>query len=184
MVPRKEDTIERYIWGLLDKIQGNVTSSKPTKLQDAIKKENELMDQKVCAYAAKNDKNKRKWENNLRDNHVQQPPFKKQNVARAYTTGSNEKKGYASSLPYCNKCKLHHDGPCTVRCNIYKKVGHLARDCKATADATNQRAPRTTQNIVTCFECGRQGHFRKECPKLRNQNHGNQAAICEAYGRA
>ncbi|GJV97022.1 putative reverse transcriptase domain-containing protein [Tanacetum coccineum] len=115
----------------------------------------------------------------LQDAIKMQAPFKRQNVMRAYMAGSSEKKGYASSLPYCNKCKLHHDGPCTVRCNNYKKVGHLARDCKATADATNQRAPGTTQNTVTYFECGRQGHFRKECPKLRNQNHGNQAAISD-----
>ncbi|GKA06497.1 putative reverse transcriptase domain-containing protein [Tanacetum coccineum] len=27
---------------------------------------------------------------------------------------------------------------------------------------------------VVCYECGRPGHFRKACPKLRNQNRGNQ----------
>ncbi|GKD94175.1 hypothetical protein Tco_1374012, partial [Tanacetum coccineum] len=69
---------------------------------------------------------------NPRDNHGQQPVFKwqnveGQNVARAYTTGNNEKKGYVGSLPYCNKCKLHRAGQCT-----------------------------------------------KDCPKLRNQNRGNQ----------
>ncbi|GJZ53808.1 putative reverse transcriptase domain-containing protein [Tanacetum coccineum] len=37
------------------------------------------------------------------------------NVARAYTDGNNVKKGYVGSLPYCNKCKLHHVRPCTVR---------------------------------------------------------------------
>ncbi|GJS25197.1 hypothetical protein Tco_0453829 [Tanacetum coccineum] len=66
----KEDKIERYIWGLPDNIQGNVTSSKLTKLKDAIKMANWLMDQKVRAYAAKNDENKRKWENNPWDNRV------------------------------------------------------------------------------------------------------------------
>ncbi|GKC09213.1 hypothetical protein Tco_1000823 [Tanacetum coccineum] len=36
MVPKEEDKVERYIWGLPDNIQGNVTSSKPTRLQEAI----------------------------------------------------------------------------------------------------------------------------------------------------
>ncbi|GKB90012.1 putative reverse transcriptase domain-containing protein [Tanacetum coccineum] len=58
------------------------------------------------------------------------------NVARAYTAGNNEKKGYVGSLPYCNKCKIHHAWPCTVRCGNW--------------------------------------HFRKDCPKLRNQNRGNK----------
>ncbi|GKF13426.1 putative reverse transcriptase domain-containing protein, partial [Tanacetum coccineum] len=32
----------------------------------------------------------------------------------------------------------------------------------------------TTQNTVTCYECGVQGHFKKYCPKLKNGNRGNQ----------
>nr|GEV85524.1 reverse transcriptase domain-containing protein [Tanacetum cinerariifolium] len=95
-----------------------------TSSQDAIKMANGLMDQKVCAYAAKN---KRKWENNPWDNRVQQLPFKRQNVPRAYTAGSNKKKGYAGSLPYCNNYKLHHEGPCTMRCTNCKKVDHFSR---------------------------------------------------------
>nr|GEX76239.1 putative reverse transcriptase domain-containing protein [Tanacetum cinerariifolium] len=92
MVPDKEDRVERFIGGLLDNVQGNV-------------------------YAARSAENKRRMESNPRDNHGQQPPFKRQNtsgqnVARAYTAGSNERKG--------------------------------------------------------------PGHFKKDCPKLRNQNRGNQ----------
>ncbi|GKB36973.1 reverse transcriptase domain-containing protein [Tanacetum coccineum] len=96
MVPDKEDRVERFIGGLPDNIQGN-------------------------GYAAWSAENKRMMESNLRDNHGQQPPFKRQNtsgknVARAYTSGNNERKGYAGLLPYCNKCRLHHEGLCTIRC--------------------------------------------------------------------
>ncbi|GKE08140.1 putative reverse transcriptase domain-containing protein [Tanacetum coccineum] len=141
MVPEEEDKTERYIWGLPDNIQGNVISSKPTKLQDAIKMANGLMDQK--------------------QELTRLDPMRRSDMLVVCPTATS-----ASG----------HDGSCTVRCNNCKKVGHLPRDYKATANATNQRAPGTTQNTVTCFECGRQGHFKKESPKLRNQNRGNQSA--------
>ncbi|GKG15566.1 putative reverse transcriptase domain-containing protein, partial [Tanacetum coccineum] len=32
----------------------------------------------------------------------------------------------------------------------------------------------TTQNVVTCYECGVLGHFKKDYPKLKNGNRGNQ----------
>ncbi|GJS35100.1 putative reverse transcriptase domain-containing protein [Tanacetum coccineum] len=96
---------------------GNVIAAKPTRLQDAIRIANNLMDQKLKGYA-RNVENKRRFDNNPRDNCGQQPSFKQknvggQNVARAYTTGNNEKKG-------------------------------------------------------------RPGHYRKDCPKLRNQKRGNK----------
>ncbi|GKD27477.1 putative reverse transcriptase domain-containing protein [Tanacetum coccineum] len=95
--------------------------------------------------------------------------------------------GYAGPLPYCNKCMLHHEGPCTVKCGKCNKVGHMARDCKnAVAVPATQRAPVVNQRVPTCFECGRQGHYRNECPKLKNQNRGNKAGkkTEEARGKA
>ncbi|GJS92723.1 putative reverse transcriptase domain-containing protein [Tanacetum coccineum] len=113
----------------------------PTRLQDAVRISNNLMDQKLKGYAVKNAKNKRKFDNSQKDNRGQQPPFKRQNVggqnvARAYTAGSNERRVYNGPLPLCNKCKFHHEGPCTMRCGKCNKVGHLTRDCKAT-NSTN-----------------------------------------------
>ncbi|GKB99259.1 putative reverse transcriptase domain-containing protein, partial [Tanacetum coccineum] len=114
-----------------------------------------------------------------RDNHGQQLAFKRQNVrgqnvARAYTARNNEKKGYLGSLPYCNKCKLHHAGPCTVRCGNYKRIGHMTRDCTTDVALNTQRAPVGNQPGIVFYECRRPGHFRKDYPKWRNQNCGNK----------
>ncbi|GKD86303.1 putative reverse transcriptase domain-containing protein [Tanacetum coccineum] len=179
MVPDEEDRVERFIGGLPDNIQGNVIAANPPRLQYDIRIVNQLIDKKVQSYAARSAKNKRRLESNLRDNRRQQPPFKRQNtsrqnVVRAYTTGNNERKGYARPLPYCNKCRLHHEGLCTMRCGNCKKVGHQTRDCRAAVAPNTQRAPVGNQQGIICYECGRPEHFRKDCPKLRNQNRGNQ----------
>ncbi|GJT67011.1 putative reverse transcriptase domain-containing protein [Tanacetum coccineum] len=100
-----------------------------TELQDAIQIANNLMDQKLKGYAVKDAENKRRFDKDPRDNRVQQPPFKRQNVARAYTVGNNKNKGYVKILPLRDKCKLHHHGSCPVRCGNCEKVGHQARDC-------------------------------------------------------
>ncbi|GJW85905.1 reverse transcriptase domain-containing protein [Tanacetum coccineum] len=61
MLPEETDKVERFIWGLPDSIQGNVTSSKPTRLQEAIEIANSLMDQKVCVYAARQAEIRDEW---------------------------------------------------------------------------------------------------------------------------
>ncbi|GJS38306.1 putative reverse transcriptase domain-containing protein [Tanacetum coccineum] len=38
------------------------------------------------------------------------------------------------------------------------------------------------QILTTCYECGNQGHYKSYCPKLKNQNHENQAEGMEARG--
>ncbi|GJX18779.1 putative reverse transcriptase domain-containing protein [Tanacetum coccineum] len=127
MVPDEEDMVESFIGGLPDNIQGNVIAAKPTRLQDAIRVANNLMDHKL--------------------------------------------KGYARNAE--NKRRLHHEGPYTVRCGNYKRVSHMTRDCMAAVAPNTQRAVVGNQPGIVCYECGRPGHFKKDCPKLRSQNRGN-----------
>nr|GFB63614.1 putative reverse transcriptase domain-containing protein [Tanacetum cinerariifolium] len=137
------------------------------------------MDKKLQGYAARSAENKRRIECNPRDNHRQQPPFKRQNttgynVDRAYTAGNNERKRYVGSFPYHNKCMLHHEGLYTIRCGNCKNIRHQTRDCRVTINPNTQGAAVGNQQGIICYERGRPGHFRKDCPKLRNQNRGNQ----------
>nr|GFA59978.1 reverse transcriptase domain-containing protein [Tanacetum cinerariifolium] len=49
---------------------------------------------------------------------------------------------------------------------------------------TTQGTPWLNQRVVTCFECGAQGHYQKDCPNVKNQNHGNKARVPDARGKA
>ncbi|GJT13160.1 putative reverse transcriptase domain-containing protein [Tanacetum coccineum] len=40
------------------------------------------------------------------------------------------------------------------------------------------------QGVITYFECGAQGHYRKDYPKVKNQNRGNKARVPDARGKA
>ncbi|GJW05283.1 putative reverse transcriptase domain-containing protein [Tanacetum coccineum] len=194
MVPEEEDRVEKFIGGLPDNIQEKVIAAEPTRLQDVVRMANNLMDQKLKGYAMKNAENKRKFDNNQRDNRGQQPIFKRQNVrgqnvARAYTAGNNKRRVYNGSLPLCNKCKFHHEGPCTMRCRKCNKVGHLTRDCKATISTTStQRGQVVNQRVLTCFKCGNKGHHMSDYLKPKDQNRrnktGNKSGIGEARGKA
>ncbi|GJR68649.1 putative reverse transcriptase domain-containing protein [Tanacetum coccineum] len=38
----------------------------------------------------------------------------------------------------------------------------------------NRRNSGATQDAATCYECGVQGHYKRDCSKLKNRNRGNQ----------
>ncbi|GJZ55986.1 hypothetical protein Tco_0611179 [Tanacetum coccineum] len=109
MFPKESDEVEKYVGRLPDMIQGSVMASKQKTMQDVIEFATELMDQKIHTFAERQAKNKRRLDNNSSKNNARQPPFKRQNVARAYSARPSEKKEYAGTLPLCNKCKFHHN---------------------------------------------------------------------------
>nr|GEU73198.1 putative reverse transcriptase domain-containing protein [Tanacetum cinerariifolium] len=120
--------VNKYISGLPDNIHRNVMSARPKTLDDAIKLANDLMDQKLRTYAKRQNDNKRKADDSLRNNQQQQP-HKKQNVARAYTDGPGETMTYTGNLPLCTKCNYHHTGQCAPK--------HIKRNCPKLKNCEN-----------------------------------------------
>nr|GEV28446.1 hypothetical protein [Tanacetum cinerariifolium] len=172
-LPWKTLKVEKYIGGLPDTIHYSVKATRPKTMQKAIEFATELMDRKICTFAERQTENKRKQDDN--NNQAQQQPLKKQGVAIAYTVGPGERKEYAGTLPLCNKCKFYHNGQCTVKCVNCKRFGNLTRDCRSPTATNNHRNP-------TCYQCGNQGHYRSDCPELKNQDHVNQARGTGARG--
>ncbi|GKB54279.1 putative reverse transcriptase domain-containing protein [Tanacetum coccineum] len=182
MVKPERVKVDAYIRGLTDNIKGEVTSSKPADLNEAVRMAHKLMEQKS---QARNERilegKKRKWERfqsgnssgkgNQKDNSRQTlQNNQKQGNARAMVTAPTDGK-----LPLCECCFTCHVGQCIIKCHKYGKVGHKSRYCKEKSVATGANA----QPVWTCYDCDEQGHTRNRYPKKVKQEE-----VGEVCGRA
>ncbi|GKC71098.1 reverse transcriptase domain-containing protein [Tanacetum coccineum] len=98
--------------------------------------------------------------NHNNDYHHQQN--RRQEAFRTYTATN----GYTGNRPLCERCTLHHIGPCTVKCQTCNKIGHLTKNCMS-------KRPTTRNNLqtiyVTCNTCGKKGHYANQCSKAKNR---------------
>ncbi|GJU65365.1 putative reverse transcriptase domain-containing protein [Tanacetum coccineum] len=123
MVKPERVKVDAYIIGLTDNIKGEVTSSKPANLNEAMRN------------------------------------------ARAMVTALTDGKVSSGSLPLCERCFTRHVVTCTIKCHKCGKVGHKARYFKEKNVATGANA----LPILTCYDCGEQGHTRNRCPRKVKQ---------------
>ncbi|GJR05460.1 putative reverse transcriptase domain-containing protein [Tanacetum coccineum] len=191
LVSTEKKKIEKYIRGFPERIKGNITSSKPATLHDAINMARELVEQAVQGRAARiGESNKRKWEdhqrntnnnnpnnnNNLnRNNNHHQQQNRRHETARAYAAAPAEGRGYVGNLPRYNRCNSHQNGSCPSKCRKCQRTGHQEKDCRARIPG----AGITPLQDVTCYGCGEKGHYKDKCPKGRNQQ--NEGARGRAY---
>ncbi|GJZ69078.1 reverse transcriptase domain-containing protein [Tanacetum coccineum] len=122
---------------------------------------------------AENASNKRKWEGNHNGGSSQQNKGHK--VPRTHITWPINKKAYAGSLPLCNQCKFHHNGPCIVKCGNCEKVGHITQNCRVPITPRKKRT-------LTCYECGSLGHYKSNCPIMKPQNRMDMYWKGKAHG--
>nr|GEX49176.1 putative reverse transcriptase domain-containing protein [Tanacetum cinerariifolium] len=94
--------------------------------------------------------------------------------------GNGDRRAYEGPRPLCTKCNYHHDGPCAPKRHKSNRFGHLSRDCRNPVNVNTK----ANQRGNVCFECGAQEHFKKECPKLKNNNNrGNHVGNAKAQAR-
>ncbi|GJW30863.1 putative reverse transcriptase domain-containing protein [Tanacetum coccineum] len=75
---------------------------------------------------------------------------------------NNDKLLYAGDLPLSKRCNFHHIGPCTGKCNICNKVGHLSKNCRNKKPTTRSNQLPVT---IVCHAYGEKGHYTNQYRK-------------------
>nr|GEU42606.1 hypothetical protein [Tanacetum cinerariifolium] len=150
-VAGETEKIDKYVSGLPDNIYGSMKASKPKMLDETIELANDLMDQKLHTYAERKSNNKRKADGSFKNNHGhQQQTPKRQNVSRVYNMWTGERKPYSGNFPKSLCPRLQNSRNANV----------------ANAQRNNGENPKGNG----CFECEATGHFKRDCPKLKNKD--------------
>ncbi|GKC51652.1 putative reverse transcriptase domain-containing protein [Tanacetum coccineum] len=114
-----------------ENIKGEVTSSRPTNLNEAVRMAHKLME--------KNRKLGMKgfWKERSKTRN-----------ARAMTTAPTKGKVSSGSLHVCERCFTRHVGPCTIKCHKCGKVGHKLSKVIRGTDAQRKSSKRKREKFM------------------------------------
>ncbi|KAJ0716917.1 putative transcription factor interactor and regulator CCHC(Zn) family [Helianthus annuus] len=178
--------------------------------QNKLPKRNSTTTTAVTTSATPRD-NKRKWDGDSSKgsasvrSQVQQQKTDRYQSPSQHSSGNQGQGGYRGIHPLCNRCNRHHSGWCRKeQCQRCLKIGHEAKDCRNSRPVTQEQqqppqpsqnrqlqlpAPQNTQQQPQrgnggCFQCGAEGHFKRDCPQLiqDQNNHGNRDDNGESVG--
>ncbi|GJU98258.1 putative reverse transcriptase domain-containing protein [Tanacetum coccineum] len=147
MFPMESDKIERYVGGLPDMIHGNIVASKPKTMQEVVEMATELMDKRVSTIAERQSK----------------------------------KRGSLKTLPEIirinNKIRGKTPAGHTPLDRVIRNnMGDLDPYAQGAITTMTVRVLRSATNATNLATSPVTGHFKKECPRLKNNkgNRGNQ----------
>nr|GFB66736.1 hypothetical protein [Tanacetum cinerariifolium] len=168
--PEESDRVDKYISGVPDTIHDSVKAAKPKIMQEAIEFTTKLMDKRIRDAV----ENKKKFEGTSGNNQYQPQQNKRQNTGRAYVTGNSDRNIYTGPKPLCSK-----------DCRSRPANANNNNNCNNNNNTNNNNRNNNNNNQKGngCYECGAQGHFKRNYPKLKNNNHGNQGGNDNAQAR-
>ncbi|GKC25608.1 putative reverse transcriptase domain-containing protein, partial [Tanacetum coccineum] len=165
MVEPEQVKVEQYIRRLSKNIRGDVTSSRPAGIDEAVRMAYQLMGQIIQDKTDEvSEGEKRKGEGDRGDNrrdYNRRQNQRRANVGAMTNAAPNDNKVY----PRCKNKK--HAGDCW-KCGKCGKLGHKTAACWS-----------LDRKDVTCFNCNEKGHRKRDCPKLKKNGQGgnNRGAV-------
>nr|GEV18163.1 hypothetical protein [Tanacetum cinerariifolium] len=168
MVEPEQVKVEQYIRGLSKNIHGNVTSSKPAGIDEAVRMAYQLMGQIIqdkTDEVPKGEKRKCEGDRSGRGDN-----------RRDYNRRQNQRKAIAGAMTnvalndneVCPNYKNKKHAEDCWKCGKCGKLGHKTATCRC-----------LDRKDVTCFNCNEKGHLKRDCPKLKKNGQGrnNRGAV-------